>query len=78
MLLSTEFLKLIAIALVLAIPICWFSMHSWLQDFAYRIKIDWWVFAIAGFLALLIAFLTISLQVMKALVENPVKSLRTE
>ncbi|HYJ38807.1 MAG TPA: FtsX-like permease family protein, partial [Chitinophagaceae bacterium] len=78
LLLSTDFLKLITIALLLAIPICWFAMHSWLQDFAYRINIDWWVFALAGILALFIAFATISLQVMKAVVENPVKSLRTE
>jgi putative ABC transport system permease protein len=77
-LLSTDFLKLIAIALLLAIPICWFAMHSWLQDFAYRIHIDWWVFAVAGAMALLIAFATISLQVMRAVVENPVKALRSE
>jgi putative ABC transport system permease protein len=78
LLLSTDFLKLITIALLLAIPICWFAMHSWLQDFAYRINIDWWVFALAGITALLIAFATISLQVIKAVVENPVKSLRAE
>ena len=78
LLLSTDFLKLVAIALVLAIPICWFAMHTWLQDFAYRINIDWWVFALAGVLAMVIAFVTISIQVMKAVVENPVKSLRTE
>jgi putative ABC transport system permease protein len=77
-LLSTDFLKLIAIALLLAIPICWFAMHSWLQDFAYRIHIDWWVFVVAGVMALLIAFATISLQVMRAVVENPVKALRSE
>ena len=78
LLLSTDFLKLVAIALVLAIPICWFAMHTWLQDFAYRINIDWWVFALAGVLAMAIAFVTISMQVMKAAVDNPVKSLRTE
>src|SRR4030095_15054008 len=65
LLLSTDFLKLIAIALLLAIPVCWYAMHTWLQDFAYRINIDWWVFALAGVTALLIAFVTISLQVMK-------------
>jgi putative ABC transport system permease protein len=78
LLLSTDFLKLILIALVLAIPVCWLAMHGWLEDFAYRIQIDWWVFAIAGLIALMIAFITISLQVIKAIVENPVKSLRTE
>jgi putative ABC transport system permease protein len=78
LLLSTDFLKLIAVALVLAIPICWFAMHNWLQDFAYRVHISWWVFLLAGVTALLIAFATITLQVMRAVVENPVKSLRTE
>jgi len=78
LLLSTDFLKLILIALLLAIPVCWVAMRSWLQDFAYRINIDWWVFLIAGIIALVIAFVTISLQVMKAVVENPVKSLRSE
>jgi putative ABC transport system permease protein len=77
-LLSTEFLKLIMIALVLAVPVCWLAMHNWLQDFAYRIDINWWIFLVAGLIALLIAFVTISLQVMKAVIENPVKSLRTE
>lgn len=77
-LLSKDFLKLIAIALVLAIPVGWWIMHSWLEDFAYRINIQWWVFGVAGLLALVIAFVTISLQVIKALVENPVKSLRSE
>ena len=78
LLLSTDFLKLIVIALLLAIPICWFAMNTWLQDFAYRISIEWWVFALAGVLAVLIAFFTISMQVMKAVAKNPVKSLRTE
>ncbi len=78
LLLSTDFLKLIVIALILAIPVGWYVMYVWLQDFAYRINIQWWVFALAGFASLLIAFITISMQVMKAVVENPVKSLRTE
>jgi putative ABC transport system permease protein len=78
MLLSKDFLKLIMIALVLSIPVAWYIMHGWLQDYAYRINIKWWVFALAGLLALLIAFVTISLQVMKAVMEKPVKSLRTE
>lgn len=78
MLLSKDFLKLIMIALLLSIPVAWYIMHGWLQDYAYRINIKWWVFALAGLLALLIAFVTISLQVMKAVMEKPVKSLRTE
>ncbi|HYF33523.1 MAG TPA: ABC transporter permease [Chitinophagaceae bacterium] len=77
-LLSRDFVKLIIIALVLSVPLAWYIMNQWLQDFAYRINIQWWVFVLAGVLALLIAFITISLQVMKALRENPVKSLRTE
>lgn len=78
LLLSKDFLKLIVVALVLAIPVGWFVMHEWLQDFAYRIDITWWVFAIAGFISLGIALLVISLQAFKAAMENPVKSLRTE
>src|SRR5215216_799530 len=71
LLLSRDFLKLILIALVLSIPVAWYIMHQWLQDFAYRINIQWWVFLLTGLLALLIAFATITLQVMKALGENP-------
>lgn len=77
-LLSKDFVKLIVVALLLAIPAGWYVMHSWLQDFAYRIDISWWVFAIAGAIALLIAIVTISLQALRAVTENPVKSLRTE
>jgi putative ABC transport system permease protein len=76
--LSKDFLKLILVALVLAIPVAWFIMHEWLQDFAYRISIAWWVFVLAGLISLTIALLVIILQALKAAVENPVKSLRTE
>ena len=78
LLLSRDFLKLILVALVLAVPVGWFIMHEWLQDFAYRIDIAWWVFAVAGIISLCIALLVISLQAVKAAVENPVKSLRAE
>ena len=78
LLLSKDFLKLILVALVLAIPVGWFIMHEWLQDFAYRIDIAWWVFAVAGTISLGIALLVVSLQALKAAVDNPVKSLRTE
>jgi putative ABC transport system permease protein len=78
LLLSTEFLKLIIISLFIAIPVCWYIMHTWLQDFAYRISIQWWVFIIAAVIAVLIAFFTISTQAIKAAITNPVKSLRTE
>jgi putative ABC transport system permease protein len=77
-LLSIEFIKLILIALVIAAPLAWFGMHAWLQDFAYRTSITWWVFALAGLTAIMIAFLTISFQAIKAALANPVKSLRTE
>lgn len=77
-LLSRDFLKLIFISLLLAIPAAWYIMSSWLQDYAYRISIGWWVFAFAGIVALLIAVITISIQVFKAIVMSPVKNLRTE
>ncbi|MEP7106783.1 MAG: ABC transporter permease [Ferruginibacter sp.] len=76
--LSKDFLKLVLISLVLAVPITWWIMHSWLQDFAYRINIQWWVFVLAGLIALLIALLTVSFQAIKAAIANPVISLRTE
>ena len=77
-LLSKEFLQLVLIALVIASPLAWFAMNKWLQDFAYRINIQWWVFLFAGIIALLIALLTVSVQALKAAIANPVKSLRTE
>ena len=76
--LSKDFLKLIIIAAFIAFPVAWWAMHSWLQHFAYRISITWWVFVIAGGMALIIALLTISFQAIKAAIANPVKSLRTE
>lgn len=76
--LNREFIKLIIIAFVIATPITWWLMSKWLQDFAYRIHIGWWVFALAGLLSVLIALLTVSFQSIKAALANPVKSLRTE
>ncbi|MDO1447921.1 ABC transporter permease [Rhodocytophaga aerolata] len=78
LLLSKEFVKLVAVALLLATPLAWYAMDNWLQDFAYRIDLDWWIFALAGVLALLIALLTVSFQSIKAALMNPVKSLRSE
>ena len=75
---SKAFLKLVLIASVIAFPIAWWAMHKWLQDFAYRVSISWWVFAFAAAMAVIIALLTISFQAIKAAVANPVKSLRTE
>jgi putative ABC transport system permease protein len=77
-LLSREFLVLVLIAALIAFPLGWWAMNKWLQDFAYRIHIDWWVFPVAGIAALLIALLTVSFQAIKAALANPVKSLRTE
>jgi putative ABC transport system permease protein len=77
-LLAKEFLKLVMIAFLLASPICWLLMNKWLQNFAYRIDINWWIFLVSGILAMLIAFITISYQAIKAAIVNPVKSLRTE
>ena len=77
-LLSKDFLKLVAISVVLASPVAWFVMHKWLQDFAYRVDISWAVFAITTVTALCIALLTIGFQAVKAAISNPVKSLRTE
>ena len=77
-LLSREFLKLVAIAILIASPVAWFAMHGWLQDFAYRIEIGWWIFLIAGLIAVLIALATVSFQAIKAAIANPVKSLRVE
>jgi putative ABC transport system permease protein len=76
--LSKDFLKLVVIASIIAFPIAWFAMNKWLQDFAYRINISWWVFVIASVVAILIALLTISYQAIRAAIANPVKSLRTE
>jgi len=77
-LLAMNFLKLVFIAILIAVPVAWYLTDKWLQDFAYRINISWTVFAIAGVLAMLIAILTISFQSIRAAIANPVKSLRTE
>jgi putative ABC transport system permease protein len=77
-LLSKDFLKLVLIAIVIASPVAYYFMNKWLADFAYKINIEWWIFALAGFLAILIALLTVSYQAIKAALMNPVKSLKTE
>ncbi len=77
-LLSKDFLRLVGIAVIIASPIAYFSMHKWLLDFAYRIPISWWIFVTAAVTATLIAIITVSFQAIKAAVSNPVKSLRTE
>lgn len=77
-LLSKDFVKLVLAAIVIASPLAWWIMHSWLQGFAYRIDIQWWMFAAAGLVAVLIALLTVGAQAVKAAVANPVDSLRDE
>ena len=77
-LLSKGFIKLVGIAILIASPIAWWAVNKWLQDFAYRVNIGWWIFASAGVIALLIAMLTVSFQAVKAAIANPVKALRTE
>jgi putative ABC transport system permease protein len=77
-LLSKDFLKLVLISIVIATPFAWWAMQKWLQSFAYRQNIQWWVIALAGFTAILIAFATISFQSIKAALSNPVNSLRSE
>jgi len=76
--LSKEFLKLVLIASLIAFPAAWWAMNKWLQSFAYRINISWWVFLVAALAALLIALFTVSFQAIKAAIANPVQSLRTE
>lgn len=77
-LLSKDFLKLVAISILIATPIAWWAMSKWLQAFTYRISVSWWMFALAGLIAIAIALITVSLQAIKAAVASPVKSLRTE
>jgi ABC-type antimicrobial peptide transport system permease subunit len=77
-LLSKDFVKLVVIALLIAIPLAWYFMHGWLQDYQYRTTMSWWIFVAAGAVAILITLLTVSVQSIKAALRNPVKSLRTE
>lgn len=77
-LLSRDFIKLVIISFLIAAPLAWYGMYKWLESYTYRIDIEWWVFALAGFLSVLIALLTVSYQSIKAAIANPVKSLRTE
>jgi ABC-type antimicrobial peptide transport system permease subunit len=77
-LLSKDFVKLVLLAFVVAAPLTWWAMNKWLEDFAYRISISWWVFIISGLLMAVIALLTLSVQTIKTALANPVKSLRTE
>jgi putative ABC transport system permease protein len=77
-LLSANFLKPILLAFLIAFPVSWYAMNSWLQNYAYKIGINWWMFGIAGLITIVIALITVSYQSIKAAVANPIKSLRTE
>lgn len=77
-LLSKDFIQLVLVSLIIAFPVAWYVMNTWLRGFAYRIDISWWIFAVAGITAILIAFITVSFQSIKAATANPIKSLRTE
>jgi putative ABC transport system permease protein len=78
LLLSKDFLMLVIISLIIATPVAWYVMHEWLQNFAYRIQIQWWVFILAGAISVLISLVTVSYQAVTAAISNPVKSLRSE
>ena len=77
-LLSKEFAMLVIISLFIAVPLAYYFMHSWLQNYQYRTELSWWIFAMAGFGAIMITILTVSSQAIKAALANPVKSLRSE
>ncbi|GAB3916112.1 ABC transporter permease [Larkinella terrae] len=77
-LLSKDFLQLVLVAIVIATPVAWWMMSQWLEEYAFKISIEWWIFALAGLLAVLIAFATVSFQSIKTALMNPVKSLRSE
>ena len=77
-LISKDFFKLVFISILIATPVAWYAMDNWLQDFAYRIDIEWWIFAAAGIIILLITFLTVSFQSVRAALVNPVKSFKAD
>jgi putative ABC transport system permease protein len=77
-LLSKDFLKLVLLSILVASPVAWWFMHKWLQGFAYRINIQWWMFAGAGLLAVIVAIITVSYHAIRAAIANPVDSLRSE
>jgi putative ABC transport system permease protein len=76
--LAKDFIRLVLAAFVLATPLAWWLMNNWLKNFAYRIELQWWHFVLAGVLAITIAFMTVSVQSIRAALSNPVKSLRSE
>jgi putative ABC transport system permease protein len=77
-LLSSGFIKLVMLAFLIATPLAWWGMEKWLQGFAYRVNVQWWIFALAGTLAIVIALFTVSYQAVRAALMNPIRSLRSE
>jgi putative ABC transport system permease protein len=77
-LLARDFLKLVAVSFVIATPVAYYVMDQWLTDFAYRVALQWWIFAAAGAAAIVVAFLTVSVQSVRAALTNPVQSLKNE
>jgi putative ABC transport system permease protein len=76
--LSKDFFRLVLFAALIAFPLAWWAMNKWLQDFAYRVQIGWWIFVAAGISVLVVALVTVSYQAIRAALANPVESLRTE
>jgi putative ABC transport system permease protein len=76
--LSKEFLQLVTLSCLISFPLAWWAMHNWLQNYSYHIEISWWIFIIAGFLAIVIALITVSFQAVKAAIANPIKALRAD
>jgi putative ABC transport system permease protein len=76
--LTLDFLWPVTLAFFIAVPVAWYFMHGWLQDFVYRTTVPWWIFGICGLAAIAIALLTVSVQALRAAIMNPVKSLRTD
>ena len=77
-LLNKDFVKWVVIAIVIAVPVAWFIMNKWLENYAYRINLNWWIFASAGVIAVSVALITVSWQSWKAATRNPVEALRYE
>jgi putative ABC transport system permease protein len=77
-LLTKDFLALVALAILIATPIAWYIMHTWLNNFSYRVDLQWWIFVLAGAVAILLSLLTVSYQAIRAAIANPVRSLRAE